>query len=143
MKKLKYVFWLILVILVGLVVYQNLEFFSSKHSLVLNLGFYQQTTPALTTGAIIATFVAIGVLIMMMLYTVSRYNGYRAQKNIKSLQSGIDERDNTIAQLTQEVEQLKVGGSAAIALDVAEDVAEKKSQDDIQGSTQAQNTTTP
>ncbi len=133
-------FWLILVLLLGLVVYQNLAFFSNKHSLILNLGFYKHTTPALTTGAIIAIFVAIGLLIMMMPYFVSRYNGYRAKKNIKVLQAGIDERENTIAKLTQEVELLK-GGGEAIALDASDEPA-AQAQDGIEESVQAQSTST-
>jgi heme/copper-type cytochrome/quinol oxidase subunit 2 len=140
MKKLKYMFWLILVIFLGLVVYQNLAFFSSKHVLQINLGIYQRYTPEMTNGAIIAIFVGISVLIMMMLYTVSRYNGYRAKKNIKSLQAGIDERDNTIAKLTQEVELLKEGDGAVPALDVPDN--QTQAQESIEDTAEAQSTPT-
>jgi alcohol dehydrogenase class IV len=142
MKKLKYMFWLLLVILLCLVIYQNLNFFSDKHSLQLNLGVYKHITPEMTTGAIIAVFVGIGVLIMMMLYTVSRYNGYRAKKNIKALQAGIDNRDKTIEKLTQEVELLKNSGSAALTLDAAQNPTEQ-AQEVVEDNAQAQSTPTP
>jgi hypothetical protein len=141
MKKLKFMFWLMLVILLGLIVYQNLEFFSSKHSLEFNLGVYKRMTPEMTTGAIIAIFVGISVLFMMMFYTISRFNGYRANKRIKALQAGIDDRDQKISKLTQEVELLKNDGSAALAMDAARNPTEPD-QEGIEDNAQAQSTPT-
>lgn len=109
MKKLKYLFWITLVVFIGLLVYQNLGFFSSKHILRINLLFYESSTPELATGAIIAIFVGISVLIMMMLYFTSRYEVYRAKKTIKELRAGMEESAGTISKLNQEVEMLKSG----------------------------------
>ncbi|MGD9365673.1 MAG: hypothetical protein PVH87_08260 [Desulfobacteraceae bacterium] len=114
MKKLKYAFWFLLVVFFGLLVYQNLPYFTAKHSLQINLGIYQKNTPDLANGAIIAIFVGISVLIMMVFYFASRYESYRAKKAIKELRSGIEDSTNTISYLKQEVEQLKSGGAPPV-----------------------------
>jgi uncharacterized membrane protein len=110
MKKLKYMFWLILIGFLVVLVYQNLAFFSSLHSLHINLGFYERSTPELATGAIIAIFVGLSVLLMMMLYFSSRFESYRAKRTIKELESGMEESADTISKLTAELEMLKGGG---------------------------------
>jgi len=115
MKKFKYMFWFILIVLLGVLVSQNLEFFASQHSLHINLGFYQSTTPNLPTGAIIAIFVGISVLLMMMFYFASRFEIYRAKKTVKELQVGMEKSADTIAKLTEEVEMLKGGGDVLAA----------------------------
>lgn len=111
MKKLKYMFWLILIGFLGVLVYQNMAFFSGLHSLQINLGFYENRTPELATGAIIALFVGLSVLLMMMLYFASRFESYRAKKTIKELKAGMEESADTISKLTAEVEMLKGGGN--------------------------------
>jgi hypothetical protein len=109
--------------------------------LQINLGFYHGVTPELTNGAIIAIFVGISVLIMMMIYMVSRYNFYRAKKNINALQAGIDERDKTIAKLTQEVELLKGGDGAAPAAEVADNPTQ--AQEGVDKTAETQSNPTP
>jgi biopolymer transport protein ExbB/TolQ len=114
MKKLKYAFWFLLIVFLGLLVYQNLPYFTAKHSLEINLGIYQRSTPDLANGAIIAIFVGISVLIMMVFYFASRYESYRAKKAIKELRDGIADSTSTISHLKQEVEQLKSGVAPAV-----------------------------
>lgn len=123
MKKLKYLFWLIIVIFLGLLVYQNLAFFTAKQRLSINLGIYEKTTPELTVGAIIAIFVGLSVLIMMFFYLLSRYETYRAKKTIKALRNSIEESSGTIATLKQEVELIKSGAPAAETPLTGNDVA--------------------
>lgn len=122
MKKLKYAFWFLLVIFFGLLVYQNLPYFTAKHSLQINLGIYQKSTPDLANGAIIAIFVGISVLIMMVFYFASRYESYRAKKAVKELRSGIEDSTNTISYLKQEVEKLKSGGAPPVTEAEAQEV---------------------
>lgn len=121
MKKLRYMFWLILIGFLVVLVYQNLGFFSSLHSLHINLGFYERSTPDLATGAIIAIFVGVSVLLMMMLYFASRFENYRAKKTIKELRAGMEESTDTISKLTAEVEMLKGGGDDALSLESPKD----------------------
>ena len=112
MKKLKYVFWLVFVGFFSLLVYQNLDFFSAKNILQIDLGIYQRATPELTNGAIIAGFVGIGVFIMLVFYFSSRYSVYRANRTIKELKSNLEDRTTALASLKEELETLKLGGSA-------------------------------
>jgi uncharacterized membrane protein len=121
MKKLKYMFWFILIGFLVVLVYQNIAFFSSLHSLHINLGFYENSTPEMATGAIIAIFVGLSVLLMMMLYFASRFESYRAKKTIKELRTGIEESSEIISKLTAEVEMLKSGGDDASLVDTPED----------------------
>jgi uncharacterized membrane protein YciS (DUF1049 family) len=107
MKKLKFVFWLVFVGFFALLVYQNLDFFSAKNILEINLGFYQRSTPELTNGAIIAGFVGIGVFVMLIFYFSSRYTVYKAKKTIKELQNNLEDRTSALASLKEELESLK------------------------------------
>jgi uncharacterized membrane protein YciS (DUF1049 family) len=109
MKKLKFVFWLVLVGFFALLVYQNLGFFSAKNSLQINMGVYQRSTPELTNGVIIAGFVGIGVFIMLVFYFSSRYTVYKAKKTIKELKSDLENRTSAVAGLKEELEALKQG----------------------------------
>ncbi len=113
MKKLKYVFWLVFVGFFALLVFQNLDFFSAKYSLHLDLGFYQKATPEWTNGAIIAGFVGIGVFIMLILYFSSRFGIYRANKTIKELRGALDERTSAITGLKNEIAALQSGAYPA------------------------------
>ena len=140
MKKLKYMFWFILIGFLVVLVYQNIGFFSSLHSLHINLGFYQKTTPELATGAIIAIFVGLSVLLMMMLYFASRFESYRAKKMIKELRSGMEESADTISKLTAEVEMLKGGGDDVIPGETQED--ESDAQDGKVDAPEAETTPT-
>ncbi len=107
MKKLKYVFWIILVAFFGLLIYQNLPFFTYTNSLKINLGVYAYQTPDMTNGAIIAAFVGIGVLIMLLFYFSSLYDGYRSKKIIKMLQKTNEERSAEMDELKKQVALLK------------------------------------
>ena len=107
MKKLKFVFWLVLVGFFALLVYQNLAFFSAKNILHIDLGIYQRSTPDLTNGVIIAGFVGIGVFIMLLFYFSSRYTVYKANKTIKELKSNLEDRTSAIAGLKEQLESLR------------------------------------
>jgi uncharacterized membrane protein YciS (DUF1049 family) len=128
MKKLKFVFWLVFVGFFALLVSQNLEFFSAKNSLQLNLWFRQYATQPLTNGVIIAGFVGIGVFIMLLMYFSSRYTVYKAKKTIKELKSNLEDRTSAIAGLKEELEALKQGGP--IGREAPEEVQDSESQID-------------
>jgi len=124
MKKLKLVLWVVLIGILGLVVYQNLSFFTETNVLKINLLFYQTQTPAMTNGAIIASFVGIGVVIMLLFYCSSRYDGYRSKKNIAQLEQTIESRSEEMAELKRQVDLLKEPPEAAPALPIEGEAAE-------------------
>jgi uncharacterized membrane protein YciS (DUF1049 family) len=113
MKKLKYLFWLIFIAFFALLVYQNLDFFSAKNSLHIDLGFFQRSTPMLANGAIIAGFVGIGVFVVLIFYFASRYGVYRANKTIKELRNSLNERSSMLDGLKEEMASIK--STAAVA----------------------------
>jgi hypothetical protein len=113
MKKLKYLFWLIFIGFFVLLVYQNIDFFSAKNSLHLDLGIYQRTTPMWTNGAIIGGFVGIAVLIMLIFYFSSRFAVYKANKTIKALKGTLDERTSTLGDLKNEMASIRSGSFPA------------------------------
>jgi uncharacterized membrane protein YciS (DUF1049 family) len=113
MKKLKYVFWLVFVGFFSLLVYQNLDFFSAKNSLQIDLGIYQRSTPELANGVIIAGFVGIAVFIMLIFYFSSRFSVYKANKTIKELRKATDDRTSALDGLKAELASLRQGAVAA------------------------------
>jgi uncharacterized membrane protein YciS (DUF1049 family) len=115
MKKLKYLFWLIFIAFFALLVYQNLEFFSAKNALHIDLGFYQYSTPMLTNGAIIAGFVGIGVFVVLVFYFASRYGVYRANKTIKELRNDLNERSTALNGLKEEMASIRSDANAVPA----------------------------
>lgn len=121
-------FWFILIAFLVVLIYQNLGFFSSLHSLRINLGFYERSTPELATGAIIAIFVGVGVLLMLILYFASRFENYRARKTIKGLMAGMEESADTISKLTAEVEMLKGGGDVESSTETPENEADAQDE---------------
>ena len=115
MKKLKYAFWLIVIAVIGVVIWQNWDYVTTPHVLKLNLFIYNEPIPPLTNGAIIAICVCISVMIMMLFYFGSRYENYRAKKTIKALRLGMEESQKSISHLQQEVELLKGGSPVPLA----------------------------
>jgi hypothetical protein len=124
MKKLKLVLWVVLIGFLGLVVYQNYPFFTETNVLKINLIFYQVQTPAMTNGAIIASFVGVGVLIMLLFYCSSRYEGYRSKKTIAQLEQTIESRSGEMAELKRQVDLLKQPPEAAPALPIEGEAVE-------------------
>ena len=104
MKKVKIVFWLIMLGLLVLVVFQNQDFFLTKHSLSINLGFTQRTIPEAYNLLIIVAFFGLGVLIA---YVSSLFERFKANKTIKELRHTINSHQETIAQMRREVDALK------------------------------------
>lgn len=128
MKKLKFVFWLLFIVFFGLLVYQNIGYFSEKNILEINLGVYHKSTPELTNGVIIAGFVGIGVFIMLLMYFSSRYAVYKANKTIKELKSNLEDRTSAIDGLKEELEALKQGGP--IGREATEEIQDSEGQID-------------
>ena len=136
MKKLKYLFWLLLIAFFGVVIYQNWDYVTFVNdNLKLNLFVYNKPIPPLTNGAVIAICVGVGVLITMLFYLSSRYEAYRAKKTIKTLRNSMEESQKSISDLKHEVELLK-GGSPAPSTDPSED--EESTAPDSASAEQAQ-----
>lgn len=104
MKKVKYLFWIIIIAFIAVLVYQNKEFFLTKYILHIDVGFYSDSTPEIYNLVIIAAFAAVGMLIV---YISSLFQLFKARKTIKALQNTIDTNAGIVSGLKREVDTLK------------------------------------
>ncbi|MBS3732317.1 MAG: LapA family protein [Desulfobacterales bacterium] len=96
MKKVKYVFWLVVIGLVGLVVYQNSEFFIVGRSLGIDLYFFSYDSPELPTGVYYLAVFLIGMLIS---YFFTLAQKFRDRKTIRQLNEKVAAGEKKIAAL--------------------------------------------
>lgn len=101
MKKLKYLFWLVIIGLVALGVYQNRGFFIDGKSLGINLGFDSFKTPELPAGVYYLAVFLIGLLIS---YFSTLPQKFRSRKTIRQLNQRIAENEKKISRLEAEIE---------------------------------------
>jgi mannose/fructose/N-acetylgalactosamine-specific phosphotransferase system component IID len=106
MKKVKAVFWLLVICFVALVVYQNLDYFLGKESLDINLYFKRYQTPELANGVLILGCFLIGFLAA---YVISLSERFKARKAVKSMNATVDSHLEQISALRHEIEVIKRG----------------------------------
>ncbi len=110
MKKVKLVFWVLVIAFVALVVYQNQDYFLAKESLRIDLYVAQPYhTPALATGIFILAFFVIGFLIA---YVMTLSERFKARKAVKNMNAALESQMDQISALKGEVENLKQTESA-------------------------------
>ena len=63
MKNLKIAFWIILFAFIGLILFQNREFYMSQHSLGIDLMFFNYQTPEVPNAVLFLAFFFAGLLI--------------------------------------------------------------------------------
>jgi uncharacterized integral membrane protein len=102
MKKLKLGFWLIVIIFLILIIYQNQDFFRATRSLSLNLIVAKYFTPEIPIAVLfLAAFLA-GLLIAYIFGLVAQF---KARKTIKNLNATINSQIEMITTLKQQVSQ--------------------------------------
>mgnify|MGYP001827438939 FL=1 len=130
MKKAKLVFWLILIAIAALFVYQNPEFFLAKHRLTLKLLFIDPLfTPELPTLVYFLIALGLGFLLAFL----SRFTSQlKTRKTTREMTSAIDAKDRKIKQLE---EDLKVASKSAVAptAAVANEIAIEPDRDTTAG----------
>lgn len=104
MKKFKYAFWIILLGLFGLIVYQNREVFLGSESLGINLLFAEYKTPGLP---IVLFFAIVFLLGWLVAFVTGAFERFRAGKTIKKLQETIQTQQGAIADMKKDIEALK------------------------------------
>jgi uncharacterized membrane protein YciS (DUF1049 family) len=104
MKKLKAILWLIIIGLIGLIMYQNRDFFLLRHSLGIDLISTQYRSPELPTALYFIAFFLLGWLIA---YLFSLMDRFRTGGTIKRLQQTIHSQQNDIQSMKRDVEALK------------------------------------
>jgi uncharacterized integral membrane protein len=103
MKKVKVVLWLIVLIFLGLLVYQNQEYFFSTNALQIDLKIstWQWSLPELQTIAYMGICFAVGFIWAGILGLSSRF---RLKKEIKTLNQTVDSHAAQISSLKTELE---------------------------------------
>ena len=109
MKNFKMVLSVLIIVLIGLLIYQNKDFFLQKPDLSLNLFFFQYQTANLNNAIIFSGCFLLGILIS---YFFSLSGRFRANKAIKNLSSTVDLQVQKISELTRQNETLKAGSGA-------------------------------
>ncbi len=121
MKKVKIVFLLIILIFVGIVIFQNKTFFMAEQSLVINLMFVEYTMPEIANIVLFLTCFFIGLLIGYFYFIFIRF---KLNKTIRRLNSTINSHQEIISDLEKDVGSFKSSSNEVINEDL------KKSEDE-------------
>jgi uncharacterized integral membrane protein len=104
MNKLKLIFVLIIVSIIGLFTWDNRSFLLEDHTISINLFVKTFTTPSLPTGVILLISFFAGLLVA---YTFALFEHLRLKGEIKGLNYTIDSNIEKIAELKNEVISLR------------------------------------
>ena len=108
MKKIKYIMWLIIIALIGIIIYQNQEYFLARQSLGINLWIgepYQ--TPELLN--VVFFLIVFGVALIIG-YLFSLAARFRANQTVKAMRRELESQVETIAALQRELDTYKPSG---------------------------------
>ena len=108
MIKFKIGFWAVIFGLMGIVIFQNQDFFMVKQSLSMDLIFTSYETPELYRAILFAGIFFTGFIISYIFTLIDRL---RFRKVVKSLGSEIDSQNKNITSLINELESVKGGSS--------------------------------
>ncbi len=100
MKKVKIALWIIVFGFIGLIIYQNREFFMAESRLVINLVFFYYETPYLANAIFFVAFFLFGILLS---YFFSLFKHFRDTKTIKALKAKEASLVETVAALEKQV----------------------------------------
>ncbi len=108
MRKFKIGFWAVIFGLMGIVIFQNQDFFMAKQSLSIDLVVTKYETPELLRAILFAGIFLTGFIISYIFTLIDRL---RFRKVVKSLGAEIDSQNENITLLINELESLKSGSS--------------------------------
>jgi len=114
MKKGKVLLWLIILGFIGLVIYQNKDFFFTKHSFGINLLVFDYRSPEAYSVILFLLFFALGVLIAYLFGLVERY---KAAKTIKALNASNHSLEKMIATMKNDLANFKTGQTQEIKVE--------------------------
>ena len=104
MKKAKIAFWLILLGFLGMLAYQNWDFFMSRHGLRIDLVVAEYQTPELQNIILFLIFFFTGLLIS---YFFTLFERFKSKKTVKSLNASLELSQKMLDELKSEIQQLK------------------------------------
>ncbi len=121
MKKIKIASWIIIFGFVGLVIFQNNDFFMAENQLMINLGFFNYETPLLANAIFFVAFFLVGILIS---YFFGLFKHYKDAKTIKMLKAKETSLVEAVSTLDKQLSQQTVTASPVAAATVKEEPVE-------------------
>ncbi len=100
MKKVKIAFWIVVFGFIGLVIFQNKEFFMAESRLMIDLGFFYYETPFLANAIFFVAFFLVGVLIS---YFLSLFKHFKDAKTIKTFKAKETSLVETVSSLEKQL----------------------------------------
>jgi hypothetical protein len=110
MKKIRIVFWLLVLGLAGLAVYQNLAFLLKPYPIKFDIGLVAYHTSDLPVAVYLLAFFFAGVLISLFFSLSHRY---RARKTIRNLTDEVNAERKRVSELETELRSSGVHSNPA------------------------------
>lgn len=104
MKNAKIAFWVILFAFIGLILFQNRDFYMSQHSLGIDLMFFNYRTPEVPNAILFLGFFFVGLIISYFFSLLERFN---SRKTIKNLSDSLRASEKILEALKAENDALK------------------------------------
>ena len=112
MKKFKIVLFILVIAALAVLVIGNFDFFSTRHSLQINLfNRFVYTFPAIFNGLYLLGCFLIGILLALYMTLMFRF---RTHKELKLLKEKVSSQMDRIASLKKEVEFLQRNNSQTV-----------------------------
>lgn len=104
MKKVKWIFWLLVIGFVGLIIFQNQGYFLDKQQLGIDVYFKQYQTPIFANGVLFLACFLIGFLLA---YILSLSERFKSGRTIRKLNESIQDHLEQVAMLKREMDSIK------------------------------------
>jgi uncharacterized integral membrane protein len=104
MKNAKLAFWVILFAFIGLILFQNREFYMSQQKLGIDLIFFNYETPEVPNAVLFLGFFFAGLIIAYFFSLLERFN---SRKTIKNMAESLQASEKMLDALKAENEGLK------------------------------------
>jgi len=104
MKKAKWIFWFLVIVFIGLVIYQNQSYFLDKQQLGVDVYFEQYQTPEFANGVLVLGCFLVGFLLA---YIFGLSERFKSGRTIRKLNETINDHLEQIAMLKREVDSIK------------------------------------
>ncbi len=118
MQKIKYLFWLVIVAVLAIFIYQNNEYFMAEHSIGIDLYFFAGKSGELPNIVYFLAVFVIGFLISLLL---SFSHGYKKRKTIKELNEKINADKQRIDEMESRLAAVEGAGSGMAGADAVDD----------------------
>jgi uncharacterized membrane protein YciS (DUF1049 family) len=104
MKQSKMVIWVIIFVFIGLIIFQNQDFFLEHKILHVNLGIVDYESPQVLVAIIFLAFFFFGVIIAYLFSLPERFKTKKMLKKLKAINTSLE---NELADLKRDVAALK------------------------------------